>query len=122
MALKSSGQPADGSIIRNRAAFYWSSTFDVASVAVNPLSAQNSALTLAAWIKPSALQRNSAICSRRDGRNAVVINMDDGAPFVELTVSGTARQTAASAPCCAGRLASSGIGRDAGFGDALSWR
>ena len=98
---QSSGQPADGAIIGT--GLRLTGQAPLAMPASPSLAfAENSALTLAGWIKPSALQRNAAIYSRRDGRNALVIGMDDGAPFVELTVNGTTQRTAASAPVAPG--------------------
>ena len=62
----------------------------------------DSAMTWSAWIKPASLQRNAAIYSRRDGANALVIGLDDGVPFVEITTNGVAQRTAGSAPVAPG--------------------
>ncbi|WP_353622909.1 LamG domain-containing protein [Aliirhizobium terrae] len=64
--------------------------------------AENSALTWSAWIRPANLQRNSAIYSRREGRNALVIGLDDGSPFVEVTVNGASQRTTNGAPVAPG--------------------
>jgi len=51
-----------------------------------------------AWIKPSALQPNAVIFSRRDGTNAFVIGVDNGIPFVEVTASNGAQRSQADRP------------------------
>lgn len=58
----------------------------------------NAAMTWSVWIKPASLQRNGVIYSRRDGANALLIGIDDGAPFVEVTNNGAAQRSAAGAP------------------------
>lgn len=52
----------------------------------NPLTewAANASMTWSAWIKPTALQANAIIFSRRDGANAFLIGLDNGVPFVEI--------------------------------------
>ncbi|MEI9923192.1 MAG: LamG-like jellyroll fold domain-containing protein [Bradyrhizobium sp.] len=67
------------------------------------LATANSAqLTWSAWIKPGSLQRNAALYSRRDGDGALVIGLDDGAPFVEITSAGSVQRSAAAAPIAPG--------------------
>jgi biopolymer transport protein ExbB len=46
--------------------------------------AAGSALTWSAWIKPTSLQANATIFSRRDGANSFVIVVDNGVPMVEI--------------------------------------
>jgi biopolymer transport protein ExbB len=46
--------------------------------------AAGSALTWAAWFKPTSLQANAVLFARRDGANAFVIVIDNGTPFVEV--------------------------------------
>src|SRR5262249_22220671 len=58
----------------------------------------DTALTWSVWIKPAALQPNAALYSRRDGANALVIGLDNGAPFVEVTTAGVAQRSATGAP------------------------
>jgi biopolymer transport protein ExbB len=56
------------------------------------------ALTWSAWVKMSAAQPNAVIFSRRDGGNALVIGLDNGVPFVEVSnATGTQRSAAAAA-------------------------
>lgn len=64
--------------------------------------ADNSAWTWTTWFKAAALQRNAVIYSRRDRGNGLVIGLDDGAPFVEVSVNGTPQRTTASAPVAPG--------------------
>ena len=45
---------------------------------------QNQALTLALWIKPSALQPNAVIASRASGSSSFRLLLDQGIPTVEL--------------------------------------
>lgn len=98
---QSAGQVADGSLIGTglrldgRAGL----TLPASPSMALPASA---AITVSGWFKPASLQRNSAIYSRRDGLNALVIGLDDGAPFVEVTVNGSVQRTAASAPVAPG--------------------
>lgn len=98
---QSAGQPADGAIIGTglRLTGQAPMTLPASPSLIVP---ENSALTLSGWIKPSALQRNAAIYSRRDGQNALVIGIDDGSPFVEVTANGTTQRTAAAAPVAPG--------------------
>ncbi len=42
------------------------------------------AVTVSAWIKPSALAPKSVIFSRRDGADSFVVGLDDGVPYVEI--------------------------------------
>ncbi len=41
-------------------------------------------MTLSVWIKPSALQPNAVIFSRREGANAFLLLLDNGIPLVEI--------------------------------------
>lgn len=59
---------------------------------------EDQALTWSAWVKPAALAANAAIYRRSDGGNGLVIGLDQGAPYVEVTRAGqTARSAAAPA-------------------------
>ncbi|MFL9875048.1 DUF2341 domain-containing protein [Paraburkholderia megapolitana] len=40
--------------------------------------------TFSAWVKPAALAPNTLIYGRRDGANALLIGLDNGAPFAEI--------------------------------------
>ena len=41
-------------------------------------------MSLSVWVKPSALQPNAVILSRRDGANAFLLLLDNGIPLVEI--------------------------------------
>ena len=58
--------------------------------------ADGAALTWSAWIKTAAPQPNAAIFSRRDGANGLVIGVDNGSPYVEITRDGVAQRTGAT--------------------------
>jgi biopolymer transport protein ExbB len=94
---QSVGQPADGAMIGTglrldgRAALTLPASPSLAIAA-------NATLSWSAWIKPAATQPNAAIYSRRDGGNALVIGLDNGAAFVEVTNAGSAQRSPAGAP------------------------
>lgn len=73
------------------------------TIPVNPTLAWTAggAVTLSAWIKPTVLQPNAVIFSRREGTNALVIGADNGVPYVEVTTGGTVQKSAAGAPLTA---------------------
>jgi len=57
--------------------------------------APGGALTWQAWVKPTLLAPNSVLFSRHDGAGALVIGMDNGIPYVEVTgANGTSRSVA----------------------------
>ena len=64
--------------------------------------AEGAALTWSAWIKPAALQPNAVIYSRWDGRTALLIGLDNGVPFVEVTRAGTPSRSAPGAALAVG--------------------
>ncbi len=55
-------------------------------------------MTWSAWIKPTVLQPNAVIFSRRDGAKSFIVGIDNGSPFVEITGA----RSAAGAPVAAG--------------------
>ena len=94
---QSVGLPADGSIIGN--GLRLDGRVPLTLPASPSLTfADNGALTLSAWIKPAALQPNAVIYSRRDGANAIVVGLDNGAPFVEVTNAGAVQRSSAGSP------------------------
>jgi biopolymer transport protein ExbB len=66
--------------------------------------ASGAPLTWSAWIKPAAQQPNAALYSRRDPAtgNGLVIGIDNGAPFVEISNAGTAQRSGAGSPIAPG--------------------
>lgn len=98
---QSTASPAEGALIGTGL------RLDGQSPVVLPASpslavAAGGSLTWSAWIKPAALQRNAVLYGRRDGQNGLVIGLDDGAPFVQLTENGTIQRSAAAAPVAPG--------------------
>ncbi len=90
------GQPADGAIIGTGLRLDGRASLTLP--ASPPLAVTNgAALTWSAWIKPAALQPNAALYSRRDGANGLVVGLDNGAPFVEVTNAGVAQRSGAAA-------------------------
>lgn len=55
-------------------------------------------VTVSAWIKPSALQANAVIFSRREGASAFILGLDNGIPFVEIN----GKRSTPAAPITAG--------------------
>src|SRR5262249_23259368 len=88
---QSVGQPGEGALIGSGLRMVGGTPLTLPAASSLAL-AGNSAFTWSAWIKPAALQPNAAIFSRRDGDNALVIGIDNGAPFVEITNAGTVQR------------------------------
>lgn len=63
-----------------------------------PEFAPGAPLTVSAWVKPSALQPNAVILSRRDGANAFILGLDNGVPFAEVNK----QRSSVGAPIAAG--------------------
>lgn len=97
----SAGKPADGSLIGTGLQLDGSTPLTIPATP-SLAFAQDAQLTWSAWIKPTSLQRNAAIYSRREGSNGLVIGIDDGAPFVEITVDGVPQRSTAGAPVAPG--------------------
>ncbi len=64
--------------------------------------AASGALTWSAWIKPAALAPNAVIFSRRDGATALVIGVNNGVPYVEVTGAAGPQRSATGVPLAAG--------------------
>jgi len=97
---QSVGQPADGSLIGTGL------RLDGRNIVTLPASpslgqADGAPFTLSAWVKPAAAQANAAIYSRRDGGSGLVIGMDNGVPFVEVSNAAGTQRTGAGAPVTA---------------------
>jgi biopolymer transport protein ExbB len=93
---QSVGQPAEGALIGTGLRFDGRASLTLPASSSLTL-ADGSPFTWSAWIKPAALQPDSALYSRRDGANALVIGLDNGAPFVEVTNAGAAQRSGAGA-------------------------
>ncbi|HEY3900022.1 MAG TPA: DUF2341 domain-containing protein [Chthoniobacter sp.] len=60
-------------------------------------------LTWSAWIKPSGLAPNAVIYSRKDDANGLVIGLDNGTPYVDVTAGGNSQHFAGTgAPLAVG--------------------
>ncbi|WPO44570.1 DUF2341 domain-containing protein [Tardiphaga sp. 42S5] len=97
---QSVGQPADGALIGTGL------RLDGRNIVTLPASpslgmADSAPFTWSAWMKPAALQPNSALFSRRDGANALIIGLDNGAPFVEVSNAVGTQRSGAGAPVAA---------------------
>ena len=57
----------------------------------------NGQLTWSAWVKFDAAQPDAVVFAKRDGQNALVVGMAQGAPYVALTVNGMAQRASAQA-------------------------
>ncbi|KRQ90406.1 DUF2341 domain-containing protein [Bradyrhizobium valentinum] len=95
------GQPADGSLIGTGLRLDGRAPLTLPASPSLSLS-DNAVFTWSAWIKPSAMQPNAALYSRRDGANGLVIGLDNGIPFAEVTNAGTAQRSAGGAPIAPG--------------------
>jgi biopolymer transport protein ExbB len=91
------GQPADGSLIGTGLRLDGRVPLTLPASPSLAL-ADNTAFTWSAWIKPGAMQPNAALYSRRDGANGLVIGLDNGILFAEVTNAGTAQRSAGGAP------------------------
>jgi len=89
--------PAASSLISGGMRLFGQSAIKVAA---NPALdwAAGAAATVSVWIKPSALQANAVILSRREGANAFILGLDNGVPFVEINT----KRSTAGAPIAAG--------------------
>ena len=86
------GQPAEGSLIGTGLRLSGVAPLTLPASPSLALAA-NGAFTWSAWIKPAALQPNAALYSRRDGANGLVIGLDNGVPFVEVSNAGAVHAT-----------------------------
>ncbi|MBE2282457.1 MAG: DUF2341 domain-containing protein [Prosthecobacter sp.] len=89
--------PAAGSLIGGGLRVFGQAPIKVASPPL-PEWVPGAPLTVSVWVKPSALQPNAVILSRRDGANAFILGLDNGVPFVEVNK----QRSSAGAPVAAG--------------------
>ena len=59
-------------------------------------------LTWSAWVKMTSPQPRSVLYSRREGANGLVIGLDNGVPFVEVTNAGSVQKSGDGAPIVPG--------------------
>ncbi|MEA3207039.1 MAG: biopolymer transport protein ExbB [Chthoniobacter sp.] len=63
---------------------------------------EGSPITWSAWVKPAVLQPRAVLFSRREGGNAVLIGVDNGVPFFEVTNPAGTQRSPAGEPLAAG--------------------
>jgi len=100
---QSAAQPADGAIIGSGLRLTGVAPLTLpasSSLAIAP----NAPLTWSAWVNSATLQPNAVIYSRRDATasNGLVIGLDNGVPFVEVTNAGTVQRSGAGAAVAQG--------------------
>ncbi|MCB1275245.1 DUF2341 domain-containing protein [Prosthecobacter sp.] len=89
--------PAAGSLIGNGLRVFGQSAITAPAPPL-PEWAPGAPLTVSVWVKPSALQANEVILSRRDGANVFTLGLDAGVPFVEVNK----KRSSPGAPIAAG--------------------
>lgn len=96
-AAETTGIPADGALIgtglrlNGRTPIIVPNTDSLAWT-------ENQSLTWSAWVKPTVLQPNAILFSRRDGANAFVVGLNNDIPYVEITNASGVQQTAPGSP------------------------
>jgi biopolymer transport protein ExbB len=95
------GQPADGSLIGTGLRLDGRAPLTLPASPSLALS-DNAAFTWSAWIKPGAMQANAVLYGRRDGAGGLVIGLDNGILFAEVTNAGTAQRSGAGTPVALG--------------------
>ena len=99
---ENAGVPAGGSLIAGGLRFAGQTGVTI-PLAADLAWTEGGAATVSAWVKPTMLAPGAVLLSRRDGDRALVIGLDNGVPYVEVTGSaGTQRsKPAADAPLAA---------------------
>jgi biopolymer transport protein ExbB len=110
---QSVGHPADGSIIGEGLRLDGGSQLTLPASPSLAL-ADNAPLTWSAWIKPAALQPNAVLYSRRDNDAGIVIGLDNGVPYVEVTKGGGVERSGAGTPLAAGAWRHAAVVADGG--------
>jgi biopolymer transport protein ExbB len=87
----------DGSIIGKGARFTGAGATATVAIPASPSLAvkPGGGFTFGAWVKTDAPQPHAAIYARHDGGSALIVGLDNGAPFVELSGGATAHIAAA---------------------------
>jgi biopolymer transport protein ExbB len=94
---QNAGTPADGALISTGLRLDGQHPVQL-PVSQSLTWSEGQALTWSAWVRNGAAQPAAVVFSRRDGANAFVVGIDNGAPFVEVTnAAGTQRSTPAAA-------------------------
>ena len=95
------GIPVEGSMIGGGIKLDGKKTINIPA---NPNSAvlESAPFTWMSFVKPTALEPNAIIYSRKDGANSLKIGLDSGAPFFEITNASGTQRSAPAAPLAAG--------------------
>ena len=64
--------------------------------------AEGGELTWSVWLKMTAPQPRAVLFSRHEGSNSLIIGLDNGVPFVEVTNAGTTQRSGDGAPIAPG--------------------
>lgn len=95
------GTPSEGALIGSGLRFIGAAPINIpASASLN--WAEGAAVTWSAWVKLGLLQPNAVIFSRKEGANAFVVGVDNGAPFVEVANASGTQRSALGAPLTPG--------------------
>ena len=100
---QSVAQPAEGALIGTGLRLDGNTALTLPASPSLALAA-NAPFSWSAWIKPAAAAPNAALYSRRDvtASNGLVIGLDNGAPFVEVTNAGTVQRSGSAAAVAPG--------------------
>lgn len=82
-ALEGAGAPVSSSLAAGGLRVLGQAPVTIPGTTDNEWAA-GGALTWSIWFKPTALQPNATIFSRRDGANSFVVLVDNGTPYVEI--------------------------------------
>jgi biopolymer transport protein ExbB len=91
------GQNVDGAIIGSAMHFDGGAPLTLPASPSLAMTA-GAEFTWSAWVKPSVPQATTVIYSRREGSSGLLIGLDGGSPFVEVTVDGNVQRSVATAP------------------------
>lgn len=101
-ALNAPPAENEASIIGRGARFDGKSGLQLpATPPMNP--AGGAGFSFSAWIKPDALQPQAVLYAQRAGATALLIGLDNGAPFVQVENNGDTRRSSPDVPIAAGQ-------------------
>ncbi len=89
---ENAGVPASGSLIAGGLRFA-GQTGVIIPLAADLAWTEGGTATISAWVKPTMLAPGAVLLSRREGDRALVIGLDNGVPFVEVTGPGGAQRS-----------------------------
>lgn len=92
---------ADGAIIGQGARFDGRTALTLPGTP-SLVVAEGGELTWSVWIKMASAQPRAVLYSRREGANRLIIGLDNGVPFVEVTNGGNTQRSGDGAPITAG--------------------